>query len=29
MKVETRPPEFPGPEELKEKFRSDPQFKRL
>jgi uncharacterized protein YdeI (YjbR/CyaY-like superfamily) len=28
MKVETKPPEFPVPEELKEKFRSDPRFKR-
>jgi len=28
MKVETRPPEFPVPEELKEKFRNDPRFKR-
>jgi uncharacterized protein YdeI (YjbR/CyaY-like superfamily) len=27
MKVETRPPEFPVPE-VKEKFRSDPRFKR-
>ncbi len=24
----TKPPEFPVPEELKEKFRSDPRFKR-
>jgi hypothetical protein len=24
MKVETKPPEFPVPEELKEKFRNDP-----
>jgi uncharacterized protein YdeI (YjbR/CyaY-like superfamily) len=28
MKVATSPPEFPVPEELKKKFRSDPQFKR-
>ena len=28
MKVETKPPEFPVPEELKEKFRNDPPFKR-
>src|SRR6202007_916017 len=28
MKVETRPREFPVPEELKEKFRTDPRFKR-
>ena len=28
MKVEKKPPEFPVPEELKEKFRSDPRFKR-
>ena len=28
MKVETKPAEFPMPEELKEKFRSDPRFKR-
>lgn len=28
MKVKTRPPEFPAPEELREKFRSDPRFKR-
>ena len=28
MKVETRSPEFLVPEELKEKFRSDPRFKR-
>ncbi len=28
MKVETKPPEFPVPEELKEKFRNDPRFKR-
>src|SRR5881227_2620082 len=27
MKVETKPPEFPVPEELKEKFRNDPRFK--
>jgi uncharacterized protein YdeI (YjbR/CyaY-like superfamily) len=27
-KVETKPPEFPVPEELKEKFRTDPKFKR-
>jgi uncharacterized protein YdeI (YjbR/CyaY-like superfamily) len=28
MKVETKPQEFPVPEELKEKFRKDPKFKR-
>ena len=28
MKVETKPPEFPVPDELKEKFRNDPRFKR-
>jgi len=28
MKVETKPTEFPVPEELKEKFRNDPRFKR-
>jgi hypothetical protein len=28
MKVETKPPEFPVPEELKEKFRNDPRLKR-
>jgi Bacteriocin-protection, YdeI or OmpD-Associated len=28
MKVETKPPEFPVPEELKGKFRNDPRFKR-
>jgi uncharacterized protein YdeI (YjbR/CyaY-like superfamily) len=28
MKVETKPRELPIPEELKEKFRSDPRFKR-
>ena len=28
MKVDTKPPEFPVPEELKERFRSDPRFKR-
>jgi len=28
MKVETNPPEFPVPEELNEKFRNIPQFKR-
>ena len=28
MKIETKPPEFPVPEELKEKFRNDPRFKR-
>ncbi|HZZ66841.1 MAG TPA: YdeI/OmpD-associated family protein [Phenylobacterium sp.] len=28
MKVETRPPELPLPEELKEKFRDDPRFKQ-
>ena len=28
MKVETKPPEFPVMEELEDKFRSDPQFKR-
>jgi uncharacterized protein YdeI (YjbR/CyaY-like superfamily) len=28
MKVETKPPEVPVPEELKEKFRNDPRFKR-
>jgi uncharacterized protein YdeI (YjbR/CyaY-like superfamily) len=28
MKVETKPPEVPVPEELKEKFRADPRFKR-
>ncbi len=25
MKFETKPPKFPAPEELKEKFRNDPQ----
>jgi uncharacterized protein YdeI (YjbR/CyaY-like superfamily) len=28
MKVETKPPEFAVPQELKEKFRNDPAFKR-
>jgi uncharacterized protein YdeI (YjbR/CyaY-like superfamily) len=28
MKVETKPPKFPVPEELKEKFHNDPRFKR-
>src|SRR5215831_5648766 len=28
MKVETKPRELPVPEELKEKFRNDPRFKR-
>ena len=28
LKVETKPPELPVPEELKEKFRHDPQFER-
>ena len=28
MKVETKPPEFPASEELKEKFRNDPRFER-
>jgi uncharacterized protein YdeI (YjbR/CyaY-like superfamily) len=28
MKVETKPREFPLPDELKQKFRSDPKFKR-
>ena len=28
MKVETKPPELPAPEELQAKFRSDPRFKR-
>jgi len=28
LKVETKHPELPLPEELKEKFRSDPRFKR-
>ena len=28
LKVETRPSEFPVPEELKEKFRKEPRFKR-
>jgi uncharacterized protein YdeI (YjbR/CyaY-like superfamily) len=28
MKVETSPPELPVPEELKERFRKDPRFKR-
>ncbi len=28
LKVETKPPEYPVPEELKEKFRTDPGFKR-
>jgi uncharacterized protein YdeI (YjbR/CyaY-like superfamily) len=28
LKVETKPREFSVPEELKEKFRSDPRFKR-
>ncbi len=28
LKVETKPREFPVPEELKEKFRTDPKFKR-
>jgi uncharacterized protein YdeI (YjbR/CyaY-like superfamily) len=27
-KVERKPPEFPVPEELKQKFRKDPRFKR-
>jgi uncharacterized protein YdeI (YjbR/CyaY-like superfamily) len=27
-RVETKPPELPVPEELKEKFRNDPRFKR-
>jgi uncharacterized protein YdeI (YjbR/CyaY-like superfamily) len=27
-KVETKPPELPVPEELKEKFRNDPRFER-
>ena len=28
LKVQTKSPEFPVPEELKEKFRNDPRFKR-
>jgi uncharacterized protein YdeI (YjbR/CyaY-like superfamily) len=28
LKVDTKPPEIPVPEELKEKFREDPRFKR-
>jgi uncharacterized protein YdeI (YjbR/CyaY-like superfamily) len=28
LKVETKPPELPVPEELKDKFRNDPRFKR-
>jgi uncharacterized protein YdeI (YjbR/CyaY-like superfamily) len=28
LKVETKPSELPVPEELKEKFRKDPRFKR-
>jgi uncharacterized protein YdeI (YjbR/CyaY-like superfamily) len=28
LKVETKPREFPVPEELKQKFRKDPRFKR-
>ena len=28
MKVETKPPKLPVPEELKEKFRDDPRFER-
>jgi uncharacterized protein YdeI (YjbR/CyaY-like superfamily) len=28
MKVETKPPEYPEPEELMAKFRDDPRFKR-
>jgi uncharacterized protein YdeI (YjbR/CyaY-like superfamily) len=28
LKVGTKPPEIPVPEELEEKFRNDPQFKR-
>ena len=28
MKVETKPRKFPVPEELRQKFRSDPRFKR-
>jgi uncharacterized protein YdeI (YjbR/CyaY-like superfamily) len=28
IKVETKPPKLPVPEELKEKFRTDPKFKR-
>jgi uncharacterized protein YdeI (YjbR/CyaY-like superfamily) len=28
LKVQTKPPEFPVPEELKEKFRKDPRFER-
>jgi uncharacterized protein YdeI (YjbR/CyaY-like superfamily) len=28
MKVKTRPPKLAPPEELKEKFRSDPRFRR-
>jgi uncharacterized protein YdeI (YjbR/CyaY-like superfamily) len=28
LKVETKPPQLPVPEELKEKFRKDPRFKR-
>src|SRR4029078_6605654 len=28
IKVETKPPELPVPEELNEKFRSDPRFRR-
>src|SRR6266571_5321537 len=28
LKVQTKPPEFPVPEDLEEKFRNDPRFKR-
>jgi uncharacterized protein YdeI (YjbR/CyaY-like superfamily) len=28
MKVETKPPEYPVPEELQAKFRADPRFRR-
>jgi uncharacterized protein YdeI (YjbR/CyaY-like superfamily) len=28
LRVKTKPPELPVPEELKEKFRNDPEFKR-
>jgi len=28
MKVETKPPEFPASDELKEKFWNDPRFER-
>ena len=28
LRVETKPPKVPVPEELKEKFRNDPRFKR-